>query len=55
MAGTTTTNEFNKVTPREVDFVTRFNTNSDALRAILGITTSSRSQLEHSSYHTRLL
>lgn len=38
MAGTTTTNQFTNVTPREVDFVTRFNSNWDALRAILGIT-----------------
>lgn len=38
MAGTTTTNEFKNVTPREVDFVTRFTQNWDSLKAILGIT-----------------
>lgn len=37
MAGTTTTAQFNQITPREVDFVTRFNDQWDALRDILGI------------------
>lgn len=37
MPGTTTTTEFSKINAREVDFVTRFNLNWDALRNILGI------------------
>ena len=38
MAGTTTTTQFANVTAREVDFVTQFNRQWDALREILGIT-----------------
>lgn len=38
MAGTTTTTQFSQVNAREVDFVTRFNDNWDALKNILGIT-----------------
>lgn len=38
VAGTTTTNQFSGIDAREVDFVTRFNSNWDALKAILGIT-----------------
>lgn len=38
MAGTTTTTQFSQVNAREVDFVTRFNDNWDALKEILGIT-----------------
>ena len=38
MAGTTTTTQFANVTAHEVDFVTKFNRQWDALREILGIT-----------------
>ena len=34
---TMTTNGFTNVTAREIDFVSRFNSNWDALRNILGI------------------
>lgn len=37
MPGTTTTTQMSQLTAREVDFVTRFNSNWDALMAILGI------------------
>lgn len=37
MPGTTTTTQFSTVTPREVDFVTQFNLQWDALTALLGI------------------
>lgn len=37
MAGTTTTTQFSNIDAREVDFVTRFNEQWDALRDILGI------------------
>ena len=38
MAGTTTTAQMNRVNAREIDFVSRFNNNWDALKNILGIT-----------------